>query len=918
VAEFKNLGPFCETAEMFWRTNLPPDGERVILVEAMHQDLRVTLRNLTVANALRRIEPARVVVYTGADEDWQRVAFSTFDHEVLERLSRAYLADDVIDVHRLADDLIGPEPPESFIVGGRTIRSSDLRTGIDPDAFEQVVHATAARVYLAPRIDPAERTSDRYQYIRARSDMLSKIYDAMLAEFDVIALITSHVDYNHWGLAVESAQRFGIPVVHVQCTGTLKAYTSFPENRRGGLTFRGELTKQIGEYFDKYIWTRREDLADAAELTFWRNKGTHGRPSWWRGGGHVSSIQLRTAPEREAIRPHAMDRVGLDRSRPVVAVFNHAISDALNTNKEIFDDLADWFEQTVAFAADRADVNWLFVDHPSQALYDGTDFFDGVAAKYAGQPHMSFVQSMDLSKNLLWSLVDLGITVRGSISTELPAFGVPAVQAGWSEWSELGISTIASDTADYWRIVRESLDALTSGRALITEDQIAKARLWMWFYRSLADVPSVFVQTWELGETDEWLDALRVSMRFVETDADPVFESVRRMWQRKEPFLTRLDITCLAAADLAHLPRDATIVADGPAGRPGPRMLTIHDRPVPPLPVPGSLDRGDDAAFLVVDGIAKGFAVPGRFIRTSALIGLKVEPGTGSGPVRVRARLGVDDLSLTWWEERVPASVQPRTPAAPRLLLVRSQAATRTAVLLEKPERGAATADAAFELERAELDADGLLVIEVLSLRDGLPQWAVDALAPAASIGVPLDRVDLIEDADDAVGGASGLTRDGLFIVDPDHIARGWALYARPVEPAVAPSPVPAAKPPGLRHRIRVRSRSETPLLPASPPRGAFRDRIVRLGQDGLLQAQAVGLLTGAQSAFSFRVEAAAGGQDDTAVELIPDRSLTELSLVKLDTPDPHSGAVEWRLIRHAAPADTVPAPTDYRENRLV
>jgi hypothetical protein len=69
VRELTNFPPFLDTASTFWRNNVLPTSERVILVEAMSQDLRVTLRNLTVANALRRIEPARIIVYSGADED---------------------------------------------------------------------------------------------------------------------------------------------------------------------------------------------------------------------------------------------------------------------------------------------------------------------------------------------------------------------------------------------------------------------------------------------------------------------------------------------------------------------------------------------------------------------------------------------------------------------------------------------------------------------------------------------------------------------------------------------------------------------------------------------------------------------------------------------------------------------------------
>jgi hypothetical protein len=53
----------------------------------------------------------------------------------------------------------------------------------------------------------------------------------------------------------------------------------------------------------------------------------------------------------------------------------------------------------------------------------------------------------------------------------------------------------------------------------------------------------MFVQHWELGVTDELFTVLRTTMEHVEADSDPLFSSVRRMWERREPVLTRSDLT---------------------------------------------------------------------------------------------------------------------------------------------------------------------------------------------------------------------------------------------------------------------------------------------------------------------------------------------------------------------------------------
>jgi hypothetical protein len=534
---------FCADASVFWRANTLPSSadDPVILVEAMSQDLRVTVRNLTIANALRRIVPARLVVYTGSDTDWNDILWTYFDKDVLTRLARAYGAVDVIDVHELVDQRLSGAAPRELIVAGVRFPAELPRSAIAPEVLDRIVHATTCRVLRVPRLTPDQQAGPACQRIRDRSEQFSHLYDALVSGLRPVALVSSHVDYDHWGLAVESAQRLDVPVIHVQSTGGLKAYALFPDQRRGAETFRAELTVQIAEYFEKHVWPKRDLLRRSAEQVTWRSKGNLGRPSWWRGG-NAAVLELRTAADRRVVRRHAMSRLGFDPDKPVVVVYNHAVSDALNTNVEVFDDLGAWFEQTAEYAAGRTDVSWLLVDHPQQALYDASGFFDRVAGRYAAYPQLAFRPSGQVSKNLVWSLADLALTVRGSVGNELPAYGIPVVQAGWSEWSGCGFARVARDVADYWRLLDDAIGALTSGRPLLSDEDIERARLWAWFYRSGTDVNSSLVQHWEMGQNAALFRALRVAMRNIEPDADGAFTAVRRMWTRREPFLTRFDL----------------------------------------------------------------------------------------------------------------------------------------------------------------------------------------------------------------------------------------------------------------------------------------------------------------------------------------------------------------------------------------
>jgi hypothetical protein len=504
---------FRTAAEVFWHKNLrPADDDRVILVEAFHQDIRVTLRNLAVANAIRMICPARLVVLTGVEAAWRRTLWSGFDLDVVRELAAAYGAAETIDVWDV-------------------VRGSDRQPTFDTADCAAATHARLAKIPYLPEPSPERR---RY------ADGLAAFYEEQFRR-PVVALVTSHVDYDQWGLAVEVARHREVPVIHTQQTGCLKAYALFPEHDTHTGTFRAELTRQIGEIFETKVWPRRDELRPVTELIAWRAKVNLGRPSWWRGGA-TTSVDLNSPAERALMRSHAAARFGLDPDKPIVAVFNHAVSDALGTNRELFPTLADWFAETASWAAGRDDAQWLFLDHPSQALYDSTGFFGRVANEHRKARHLIFRPSAAISKNALWSLTDLGVTVRGSVSNELPAYGIPVIQAGWSEWSSCGMSTVVDSVDAYYKTLEASVVAIAAGDPPITEEQVQRARLWLWLYRSGTDVVTPQSPQWEVWPADALLTTLRATFRQIESDADPLFSSVERMWTRREPMLTRTEL----------------------------------------------------------------------------------------------------------------------------------------------------------------------------------------------------------------------------------------------------------------------------------------------------------------------------------------------------------------------------------------
>ncbi|UBU13177.1 hypothetical protein [Nonomuraea gerenzanensis] len=319
---------------------------------------------------------------------------------------------------------------------------------------------------------------------------LARAYGAvqdLRPEESPVALVTSRAD---------RAVPRELPVVHVHGTGTLKAYAIFPD--QGTCSFQDELPARVGAFFERHVWPHRELIRPSAERVAWRAK---------------SGYQVRTDTERRQLRHHGCARLGLDADRPTIAVFGHAPG----RDTELFD-------ATAEFAAADESANWLFLDPVP----------DPVPA--AGRPRVRCVRG-SLSTTMLWSMTDVGVAFGDS---DLPGFGIPVIQAGWSEGGACGATHVPASPSEHRGLLREAIARHAKGETVLGPEQRERARLWSWLRRCGADVPSQLLPHWEQG--DDYARALAVNLRHVEPGGDPLYGAVRRLWERREPMLTRLDL----------------------------------------------------------------------------------------------------------------------------------------------------------------------------------------------------------------------------------------------------------------------------------------------------------------------------------------------------------------------------------------
>lgn len=230
-----------------------------------------------------------------------------------------------------------------------------------------------------------------------------------------------------------------------------------------------------------------------------------------------------------------------------------------------------------------------------------------------------------------------------------------------------------------------------------------------------------------------------------------------------------------------------------------PRFLTEFDEPVPALELPGAVTSGGDPVVQLVDGVYRGDDLVGRVTHADGLIGLKVAPPAGTVSVRVVLTMSLDAASLHWWDDRVPEHVRPRHAGGAWLIQVSSQGEIRAATLLtrRRADHGhPTTAVVEFELAVDELEADGLLAIELRSRPDVVPEWACRVVPPYGAVGVRLDRIELLPQTSRAVRRtgrvAGGLVpyraaeveaRSGLFVANPGPGDPVWSVRTIPRPP---------------------------------------------------------------------------------------------------------------------------------------
>lgn len=158
-------------------------------------------------------------------------------------------------------------------------------------------------------------------------------------------------------------------------------------------------------------------------------------------------------------------RLGVKSGRKLAVIFAHIMYDAtFFYGSSLFSNYERWLVETVRCAIANPNLHWLVKVHPVnvwRSQMDGVVMeqmeLQILTREFGELPEHVTIMSADTEINTysLFSILDFGLTVRGTIGMELPCFGVPVVTAGTGRYSGRGFTIDPRDIADYKKLLSE-------------------------------------------------------------------------------------------------------------------------------------------------------------------------------------------------------------------------------------------------------------------------------------------------------------------------------------------------------------------------------------------------------------------------------------------------------------------------------
>jgi hypothetical protein len=151
--------------------------------------------------------------------------------------------------------------------------------------------------------------------------------------------------------------------------------------------------------------------------------------------------------------------LGLDPAKRTAVIFPHIFWDAtFFWGTDLFRNYEAWFVETLKAACANDRLNWIVKVHPGNTVKDRRDGYKGEHSEIAAirkavgsvPPHVRVIGAeADIGTLSLYDVLDVCLTVRGTVGIEAAAFGKRVLTAGTGRYDRLGFTDDSETPAEY-------------------------------------------------------------------------------------------------------------------------------------------------------------------------------------------------------------------------------------------------------------------------------------------------------------------------------------------------------------------------------------------------------------------------------------------------------------------------------------
>ncbi|MFZ1320642.1 MAG: hypothetical protein WAT71_03720 [Ignavibacteria bacterium] len=402
-------------------------------------------------------------------EEWDKKCVTCT--KAMEYYCREYSAE-----YSHAGNYISSEKKDEFLKFSNTINIEDifaykfLELSVGSLAWSSVIRYMKGYVIELKDLKKEDEIIYRKYFFAALVNTF--IANEVINKFKPVSLYSSHGVYVDYSPPVLLAYIRGIKTL---CWSSgfkdFLHYFTIPKDRNK-LEFRGitepewkkraavPLTEKENEFLDSYIFHRF-------------NKGK---------GKDFLNVTL---PETE---DQLREKLGFEKGKKIVCLFCHVNWDlTFDLSKMVFDNANQWLSETLEAIFKNDKVNWIIRVHPGEkgsgSLYTNDDF---LKERYPNIPsHVRILWSDSEINSLgLYKLLDIGITLFGTMGAELPLFGKPVISAGEAHFTGKGFSIDTKSREEYFKCIETIQDIEP-----LTPDKIEIARKYAYSYFVQRQVP---------------------------------------------------------------------------------------------------------------------------------------------------------------------------------------------------------------------------------------------------------------------------------------------------------------------------------------------------------------------------------------------------------------------------------------------